>query len=80
MRKRTAYSYGEASYTQRLPFSQRERLVPREKDAFAQRLVREGYEGIGVSERNGTKKRYSPCSDWFPASRLGTHSGRLRLQ
>jgi hypothetical protein len=36
--------------------------------------------GITLSEWNGTKKRYSPCSDWFPASRLGTHSGRLRLQ
>ncbi len=28
---------------------------------------------------NGTKLRYSPCPDWFPASRLGTHSGRLCL-
>ncbi|MEH1769293.1 hypothetical protein [Nostoc sp.] len=33
-----------------------------------------------VTESNGTKKRYSPCSDWFLASRLRTHSGRLRLQ
>jgi len=28
---------------------------------------------------NGTKLRHSPCPDWFPASRLGTHSGRLCL-
>ncbi|YAG04285.1 hypothetical protein NSTC731_00483 [Nostoc sp. DSM 114167] len=28
---------------------------------------------------NGTKLKYSPCSDWFPAWRLGTHSGRLCL-
>ncbi|MEH2249867.1 hypothetical protein [Nostoc sp.] len=28
---RDLYSYGEASYAQRLPFSQRERLAPREK-------------------------------------------------
>ncbi|MHC5856924.1 hypothetical protein [Nostoc sp.] len=28
-----------------------------------------------VSKANGTKKRYSPCPDWFPASRLGTSQG-----
>ncbi|MEH1767836.1 hypothetical protein [Nostoc sp.] len=28
---------------------------------------------------NGTKLRYSPYHDWFLASRLGTHSGRLCL-
>jgi hypothetical protein len=26
-------------------------------------------------DQNGTKKRYSPCPDWFPAWRLGTDSG-----
>ena len=30
-------------------------------------------------EANGTKLRYSPCPDWFPASRPGIHHRRLRL-
>ncbi|QFS50785.1 Transposase [Nostoc sphaeroides CCNUC1] len=29
-------------------------------------IADKGYQG------NGTKLRYSPCSNWFPASRLGT--------
>ncbi|MUG93491.1 AMIN domain-containing protein [Scytonema sp. UIC 10036] len=28
---------------------------------------------------NGTKLRHNPYPTWFPAWRLGTHAGRLRL-
>ncbi|WP_335218999.1 hypothetical protein [Nostoc sp.] len=31
-------------------------------------------------DSNGTKLRHSSWSDWFPAWRLGTDFGRLRLQ
>jgi len=49
-------------------------------DGFDMDSAHRAWMSVIGSEANGTEKRYSPCSDWFPASRLGTDSGRLRLQ
>ncbi|MDF5739812.1 hypothetical protein, partial [Nostoc sp. S13] len=39
-----------------------------------------GHWALGIGHwANGTKLRYSPCPNWFLASRLGTHLERRSL-